>query len=139
MKWTGYTYTCILHVRPFFRFSSRLVHHRPLSWVPCAKQQVLISYLFYTVLYICFIVVYVCQSHLPICPTPPPTAISNHVCGLHLRLYFHFANKCICTIFLDSTYKRYTIFVVFLTSLYMTMHNVVYTSVQLCEIYLQFW
>ena len=31
----------------FFRFPSHLGHHRSLSRVPCAKQQVLISYLFY--------------------------------------------------------------------------------------------
>ena len=38
----------LLCIRSFFRFSSRLVHHRFLSRVPCAKQQVLISHLFYT-------------------------------------------------------------------------------------------
>ena len=32
----------------FFWISSHLGHHIALSWVPCATQQVLISYLFYT-------------------------------------------------------------------------------------------
>ena len=34
----------------FFRFPSRSVEHRALSTVPCAVQQVIISYLFYIVL-----------------------------------------------------------------------------------------
>ena len=36
------------------------------------------------------------------------------VCFLHLWLYFYFANKFICTVFLDSTYKRYYTILVFL-------------------------
>ena len=50
----------------FFRFPSHLGHHRALSRVPCAIQQVLISYLFYTQQCI-----YV-NPNLPIHPTPPP-------------------------------------------------------------------
>ena len=39
-----------------------------------------------------------------------------YVCSLQLCLYFCFTNKCICTIFLDFTYKWYYIFVfLFLT------------------------
>ena len=37
-----------IHISPFFVFPSHLGHHRSLSTVPCAIQQALISYLFYT-------------------------------------------------------------------------------------------
>ena len=36
-----------IHTYLFWGFLSHLGHHRALSRVPCAKQQVLISYLFY--------------------------------------------------------------------------------------------
>ena len=55
-----YVYICPL----FFGFPSHLGHHRALSRVPCAIQQVLISYLFYTQQGI-----YV-NPNLPIYPTP---------------------------------------------------------------------
>ena len=48
--------------------------------------------------------VYMCQykspnsTHLPF----PPWHL--YICSLHLHLYFWFANKIICTIFLDSKY-----------------------------------
>ena len=41
----SYMYT---YIPSFFGFPSHLGHHRALSSVPCAIQQVLISYLFYT-------------------------------------------------------------------------------------------
>ena len=49
----------------FLRFPSHLGHHRALSRVPCTRQQVLISYLFYTKWCI-----YV-NPNLPIHPTSP--------------------------------------------------------------------
>ena len=36
---------------PFFGFPSHLGHHRALSRVPCALQQVLINYLLHTYMY----------------------------------------------------------------------------------------
>ena len=38
----------------------------------------------------------------------------SYVCSLCLCLYFCFANKFICVIFLDSTYKQYDMICVFL-------------------------
>ena len=48
------------------------------------------------------------NPNFPIHPTPSSTFPSwcPYVCSLHLCLYFCFANKIICTIFLDSTYTR---------------------------------
>ena len=102
-----------IYVYPlFFRFFSHIGHHRILSRVPCAIQQVLISCLFY--IQQC---VYVTPS-LPIHPLPP----RNHRFVFYVCDYFCLVNKFICTIFLDSTYKQYHMIFVFqcLTSLSMT-------------------
>ena len=112
-------------------FLFHLGHHRALSRVSSGIQQVLISYLLYTEQCI-----YV-NPNLPIHPAPSsPSGVhsfsmlsmsvcSTSVCSLCLCLYFCFANKFICTIFLDFTYKQYyTIFVfLFLTcfTLYETL------------------
>ena len=57
----------------FFGFPSHLGHHRAPSRVPCATQQVLISYLFYTQW--CTYV----NPNLPVHPTlSPPTLVSTH-------------------------------------------------------------
>ena len=52
-------------------------------------------------------VMYVCQSQSPNPSHIPHFPLGIHKCSLHLCLYFCFANKLICTIFLDSTYKQY--------------------------------
>ena len=50
----------------------------------------------------------VCMSVLISQSIPhPPLPLGIHKCSLHLCLYFCFANKLICTIFLGSTYKQY--------------------------------
>ena len=54
-KWISHTCT---YISSFFGFPSHLGHHRAPSGVPCAIQSVLLSYLFY-------IVVYICQSQSP--------------------------------------------------------------------------
>ena len=54
---------CVCIYPLFFEFPSHLGHHRALSRVPCAVQQVLISYLFCTLWHI-----YV-NPNLPIHPT----------------------------------------------------------------------
>ena len=48
-----------------FGFPSHLGHHRAFSRVPCAIQQVIISYLFYTQQHICV------NPNLPVHPTSP--------------------------------------------------------------------
>ena len=72
----------------FFGFPSHLGHHRALSRAPCALQQVLISYLFYTQQCI-----YVNPS-LPVHPTPPPPWCP-YVCFLCLRIYFCFVHELV--------------------------------------------
>ena len=79
----------------FFGFPSHLGHHRALSRVPCAIQQVLISYLFYTYYQQCIYV----NSNLPIHPTLPFPPWYPYVCSLHLCLYFCFVNKIVYTSF----------------------------------------
>ena len=79
----------------FVRFFSHVGHHRALSRVPCAVQQVLISYVLY-------IIVCICQSQPPN-SSPFSPLVSVHLFST-LCLCFCFANRFICTIFLDSTY-----------------------------------
>ena len=89
-----YIYICPL----FFGFPSQLGHHRELSRAPQAVQQVLICHLFYTQYQQCMYVnPFPNSSHPTWCP---------YICSLHLCLCFCFADKIICTIFLDSTYTR---------------------------------
>ena len=77
----------------FFEFLSHLGHCRALSRVPCAHQL--------SVLRIVSVVVYVSiQTSEVIPPHLFPTLVS--VCSLRLCLYFCFANKIVCTTFLDS-------------------------------------
>ena len=53
---------------------------------------------------ILYIVLYNVNPNFPIHPAPLfPTLVSIHL-PLHLCVSFYFANRFICTIFLDSTY-----------------------------------
>ena len=61
----------------FFRFFSHIGHDRALSRVPCAIQQVLISYLFYIQQH-----VYV-NPNLPIYPSPPSQMLLKQIPRLH--------------------------------------------------------
>ena len=62
----------------------------------------------------------ICQYQSPNLSLPPLPP-GNHVCSLHLWLYFYFVNRFICTIFLDSTYKRYHMVFVFLWLISLSM------------------
>ena len=67
---------------------------------------VLTSYLFYTYINSVYMSIPIFQFSFP--PSPLGT---HNLCSLHLCLYFHFANKFIWIIFLDSTHKQcYMIF-----------------------------
>ena len=103
----------------FFRFYSHMCHYRVLSRVPCAIQQVLI---------ICFIqwCVYV-NPNLPVYPhLSPLVTISLFSTSVTPFLL----NRLICTVFLDSTYKRYHMIFVFLwlTSLNMTIFRSIHVT-----------
>ena len=69
-----------IHTYLFWGFLSHLGHHRALSRVPCAKQQVLISYLFY--IRWCIYV----SPNLPIHPTAHFPLQYPYICSLHLCL-----------------------------------------------------
>ena len=58
-------------------------------------------------LVIYFTVVYICQSQSPSLSHPIFSPLYPYGSSLHLCLYFCLANKSICIIFLDSTYKWY--------------------------------
>ena len=60
-------------------------------------------------LVIYFTVVYICQSQSPSLSHPTFSPWYPYGSSLHLCLYFCLANKSICIIFLDSTYKWYYI------------------------------
>ena len=55
---------------------------------------------------ILYIVAYIYNPNLPIHPTPPLSAFGVHMFVLYICVYFCFANRFICTIFLDSTYMH---------------------------------
>ena len=77
------------------------VYGRLLSGVLCAIQQVPISYLFL------YMVVYMCQTQSPNSSRPLlPCLVSMFV--FYIYVYFCFAYKFICTIFLDYIYKQIT-------------------------------
>ena len=84
--------------------------HSALGGVACAVQWVLTSYLFIHVS-----VVSVRQSQSPSSSRPSPLPFGIHAfCPLYPCLYSCPTNRIIYTIFLDSTYMKYTIFL-FLT------------------------
>ena len=70
-------------------------------------------------LVIYFTVVYICQSQSPSLSHPIFSPWYPYGSSLHLCLYFCLANKSICIIFLDSTYKWYYFW---LASLCMTVY-----------------
>ena len=97
-----------IHIPSFFVFPSHLDYHRALSRVPCAIQCVLFRFLFYTE------AVYMSILISQFIPPSSPQPWYPYVSSLHLCFYFYFANKSICIIFLDSTYKQYYTTFVFL-------------------------
>ena len=82
----------------FFGFPSHLGHHRALSRVLCAIQQVLRSYLFDTQYQQCIYVNPNLPAHPPAPPAPFPLGIHTFF-SLCLCLYFCFVNKIVYTIF----------------------------------------
>ena len=83
-----------IHIFPLFWISFPSRSLQRLSRVPCTTQQVLISYLFYT-LYQQYIYV---NPSLPIHPPPLSSWVSIHLFPTSC-LYFCFANMIIYTIF----------------------------------------
>ena len=77
VKWMLYVYMYTF----FFRFPSHLDHHRSLNGAPCAKQYILISYLFYTQWCI-----YV-NPNLPVYSTPTPTLSCSLLSSLPFPLF----------------------------------------------------
>ena len=75
--------------------SHPLGHHRASRWASCAIRQVPTCCLFYA---------WWCVYVDPSLPVHPPS-LCPLVCSLHLCLYPCPANRFICTIFLDSTYR----------------------------------
>ena len=74
---------------PFYRFLSHTGHYRVLSLVPCALQQVLISYHIYFI----YSSMYT-STYTQLIPHPC-WSYCNHVCFLHLYLCLCFVNKLI--------------------------------------------
>ena len=65
----------------FFRFPSHLGHHRALSRIPCAIQQVLVTYLFYIQQCIYF------NPSLPIHPTPSVPLVTIRLFSTSVSLF----------------------------------------------------
>ena len=96
---TIYTTRVVLihqHVAPPFWTSLSSGHCRALSSVPCAPWWVLMIHFIDSSVHMPIPV----AQFLPPSPLPP---WDSHICSLHLCLWFCFADKIICTSFLDST------------------------------------
>ena len=97
---------------------SPLCHRSALSRAPCAPSS----------LVDCSIHSSACMPTLLSQSTPPPhSPLGVHtICSLHPCLHFCFANRFICTIFLDSTYMHLYTILIFsfrLSSLCMTVSS----------------
>ena len=96
-----------------------LGHHRAQRWAPCATEQLLISYLFYTQWCVCILIL---PSQF-ISPSPSPCCV-HFVPSLHLHLCSSLQVGSSEPFFLDSIYIyvniQYMFFSFWLTSLYMT-------------------
>ena len=93
----------------FFRFFSHIGHYRVLSRVMCAIQQVLISYLFYIIVYYSYLFilqqyVYV-NPNLPVYLPPPPQAVFfffNYYYYLFIYLFIYlFFYFWLCWVFVS--------------------------------------
>ena len=86
----------------FFGFPARLGHHRALNRSPVLYSS------FWLVMYFIHHSVYL-NPNLLIHPTPhfQPFPFSVHKFVLYICVYFCFANKLICTVFLESIYMWY--------------------------------
>ena len=118
-----------VHIYPlFFVFPSHLGHPKALSRVPCAIQQVLINYLFYT---------QQCEYVNPNLPvhhiSPPPNTQYPYTHSLCLS--FGFANKFIFIIFLVSTYKQYYLLLAFLFQTYFFLYDSLQVPPHLCKLH----
>ena len=88
-----------MNIHPlFFRFPSHLGHHRALSIVLCAIQEVLVIYFIYSSVYMSVPV----SQFIPLHLTPVISLSLFSISGSLL-----FANKFIYIIFLDSTYRGF--------------------------------
>ena len=72
---------------------------------------------------------------IPISQFKPPSSPPwySYVCSLHLCLYFCFANKFICIIFLDSPCTLYYTILVFLFLTYLILYDSLYVHPCLCK------
>ena len=114
----------------FSGFPYHLGHHRALS----TSLGSIVSSSILSIVSI----VYICQFQSPHSSRTPFFPWYTHICSLHLYLYFSFANKFICIIFLDSTFKWcYMILIfLFLTSLYIRVSRFTHVSAkaQFCSL-----
>ena len=112
LNWSIVDFQCCVSFSYTYIYSvldspSHIGHCRVLSGVLCAIHSVLIRSLFV------YIPVCVCQSQSPHLSLPLGSSF------LHLWLYFHFVNKSMCTVFLDSAHKWYVCL-----SLFVWLHSV---------------
>ena len=111
----------------FFGFPSHWSHHRALS------IEFPVLYSRFSVVS-CFIHSSVYMS-IPISQFIPPSFPPwyPYICSLRLCFCFCFANKFICIIFLDSTYKRYYMIFIFLFLTYFTLYDSFWVHPRLCR------
>ena len=98
-------------------------HHSPLTRLPCATQHVPVSYLFHTWYQSC-VCVHPCLP-MPL-SSPLPLGVRTFVLYICVSLYFHFANRIISTIFLDSTCMCLNAIFFFLFLIYFTLYFLIY-------------
>ena len=104
-----------------FRFLSHIGHYRLLSRVPCATQQVLISYLFYIQQ---FVYVHATLSLHPSLPFPLP--VSSSPFSMSASLVLSCPQVLQNHYFLDSIYMCQHMVFVFLFLTYFTLYDRLY-------------
>jgi len=117
-----------------YKITSHLLDFLPIQATALHQVEFPVLYSMFSLLILCAVsIVYMRHYKSPNSTHPPYPSWYPYICSLHLHFYFWFANKIICTIFLDSkylcTYMCYLFFSFWLISLCMTLFMFIHISI----------
>ena len=88
-----------------YKITSPLLDFLPIQATAVHQVEFPVLYSMFSLLILRAVsIVYMCHYKSPNSTHPPFPSWYPYICSLHLHFYFWFANKIICTIFLDSKY-----------------------------------